>query len=89
MTTLESIGFQLESVRDELEILHFAIYGDKKAPPNGGGVYGEITRLRRELEASAKQRDEKLRQQKIIIVAGYLLSIAISVLIHLSMFSGS
>ena len=53
-------------VQHELKNLRVAIYGDKAAPPNGGGVYGEIKRV----AAAGNQRMQRL--ERLEHVAGSL-----------------
>ncbi len=46
----------VNDLEHQLEKIQLAIYGDKKAPPNGGGVYGEMRRIREEIRSDAQDR---------------------------------
>ena len=50
-------------VQHERKNLRVAIYGDKAAPPNGGGVYGEIKRV----AAAGNQRMQRLERLEHVV----------------------
>jgi hypothetical protein len=51
----------LQDLRYEIEKLQAAVYGDRKEPPNGGGLYGQVRRLRAEMVQSVAQRDTRMQ----------------------------
>lgn len=52
---------RFDDLDHRLELLSIAVYGDRKTPPNGGGVYGEIRRMREENKSSAQNRQDQIR----------------------------
>ena len=50
----------IDELRHEIDKISLAIYGDRKEPPNGGGVYGQLRSIRHEMEASGVRRDTEI-----------------------------
>jgi hypothetical protein len=46
----------IDDLRHEIEVLQIAVYGNRKEPPNGGGVYGELRRMRDEIRSNGQDR---------------------------------
>jgi hypothetical protein len=55
MTTVDDSRDWLMSIENKLENIQQAIYGNKMIP-NGGGVYGELRRVRDEIRSNAQDR---------------------------------
>lgn len=51
----------IQELHYEIEKLQSAVYGDRKEPPNGRGLYGQVSRLRAEMAQAGTTRDEKIQ----------------------------
>jgi hypothetical protein len=61
---MEDLSRELTYLRDEVEGLSKAIYGDSREKINGGGLYGEVRRMRRDLEAAGVERHRQIEDLK-------------------------
>jgi hypothetical protein len=50
----------IKDLEHQIGDVQLAIYGDKKAPPNSGGVYGELRRIREEMRSNNNDRQTTL-----------------------------
>ena len=52
---------QLNYLRNEMDELSKAVYGDSREKINGGGLYGELRRFRAEMVRSGDEREGRLK----------------------------
>lgn len=62
MTTDDNHDWLL-SIEHKLENIQLAIYGNSKVP-NGGGVYGELRRIRDEMRSNSQDRQAVLAEME-------------------------
>jgi hypothetical protein len=67
-TTMEDLSREIAYLRDEVEQLGRAVYGDSREKINGGGLYGEVRRMRRDLEAAGVERHRQIEDLKTRII---------------------
>jgi hypothetical protein len=60
MTEEELFRSWIKDLEHQIGDVQQAIYGDKKAPPNSGGVYGELRRIREEMRSNNHDRQMTL-----------------------------
>ena len=63
--TNEMLEHQIIDLQHEIRVLQQALYGNPKEPPNGGGVLGEVRRMRVEMRISGEKREQKVERLAI------------------------